>query len=251
MKKTLGGLFFLLSSLGFTLLVLFFTPLILAGGGGVDTRVTNTEDSHWNIVRVYFDPKLFTCKGMNVSFNFESPENGDVISGTNGSNFSTITDDANLETVNGKQYLRCSTYAKVYSAELKWNRILNISFNGAGLAGERKIAVSFGVKYNPDDLPLFGWESLSDPVTVSTPPVQPRTDLDSRPTTTPYPEVTPEPKAAEQPLITDNENNNKALNQKIADLEAQLVESKQKQNALESRLNQLIAWIKSIFPFFK
>lgn len=187
---------------------------------------------------------------MSVSFNFESPESGDVISSTN-DNLGTITDDANLETVNGKQYLRCSTYAKVYSAELKWNRILNISFNGANLAGERKIAVSFGVKYNPYDLPLLAWESLSDPVAVPTSPVQPRADLDSRPTTTSYIEVTPEPKAAEQPLITNNENNNKALNQKIVNLEAQLAESKQKQNVLESRLNQLIAWIQSIFPFFR
>lgn len=135
-----------------------------AGGGGVDTRVYNTDDSHWNIVRVYFDTTLFTCKGMVVSFNFETPESGDKISGINGDNSSTIT-DTNQEIVNGKQFLRCSTYAKVYSSELKWNRILNISFKGENLEGGRTIAISFGTTYDNSKYPLLPWEGSSDVIT--------------------------------------------------------------------------------------
>lgn len=41
------------------------------------------------------------------------------------------------------------------------------------------------------------------------------------------------------------------LQQKIDNLEKKLAESEKKQSALEQRLNQIIGWIKSIFPFFK
>ncbi len=41
------------------------------------------------------------------------------------------------------------------------------------------------------------------------------------------------------------------LEKKVTDLQNQLTESKQKQSALESRLEGLISWIKSVFPFFK
>lgn len=48
-----------------------------------------------------------------------------------------------------------------------------------------------------------------------------------------------------------NNSNIEELNKKVENLQSQLEESKQKQNFLESRLNQLISWIKSIFPFFR
>lgn len=227
-NKILGGIFLLTA--------LVFTSPVFAGGGGVDARVTNTDDPHANTVLVYFDPKLFTCKGMNVSFNFETPETGDMIEGTNGDNTSTITEDAWM----AKTQLKCFTYAKVYSKELKWNRILNISFKGANLEGSRKIAVSFGVNYNPNDLPLLAWESFSDSA-----PVAPK------PTTAPQSSVTPEPKKEDQPKVTDNENNNEELSRKIANLEAQLAESEQKQSILAQRINDLVNFIKKLFPFFK
>lgn len=40
------------------------------------------------------------------------------------------------------------------------------------------------------------------------------------------------------------------LEQKIEDLQNQLTESQQKQSALQSRLDNLIDWLKSVFPFF-
>ncbi len=234
-------------SLVFTLLTFFFAPLTFAGGGGVDTRVTNTDDPHAITVIVHFDPKLFTCKGMNVSFNFEIPEDGDMIQGTNGDNTSTILEEAWM----AKTRLRCFTYAKVYSKELKLNRTLNISFNGANLEGSRKIAVSFGVNYNPNDLPLLAWENPSDPAPVATPPTKPNyTSEPNKPTFTSQPIVTPEPKKVDQPQVTDNENNNEELNRKIANLEEQIEESKREQNILTQRINDLVSFIKKLFPFF-
>lgn len=229
---------FLISSL------LFVSPVL--AGGGVDTRVTNTDDLHANTVIVHFDPKLFTCKGMNVSFNFETPEDGDMIEGTNGNNTSTITEEAWM----AKGHLKCFTYAKVYSKELKWNRILNISFNGANLEGSRKIAISFGVTYNPNDLPLLSWESSSNPQPVSTPPAEvlPAPTPTLGKATKPF--VTAEPQKAEQPIIVE-ESNNKELEQKIANLEAQLEESKKEQNILAQRINDLVSFLKKLFPFFK
>lgn len=237
----------LLAGMELTLLSFIFTSPILAGGGGVDTRVTNTDDPHANTVIVHFDPKLFTCKGMNVSFNFEIPEDGDMIESTNGDNTSTITREA----WTAKGHLKCFTYAKVYSKELKWNRILNISFKGANLEGSRKIAVSFGVTYNPNDLPLLPWESSSDPQPVSIP----ATEVLPAPTFVPLgkankPVVTAEPQKVEQPIIVE-ESNNKELEQKIANLEAQLSESKKEQNILAQRINDLVSFIKKLFPFFK
>ncbi len=143
------------------LFVLFFslltTPLTYAGGGGVYARTTNTEDPHWNIVRVYFDQNLFTCQGIDVSLNFVEPKDGDVISGVDGDNSSTIN-GTNIEVVNGTEYVRCSTYAKVYAANLEWNRLLNISFKGPNLEGSRTIAISFGPKYDYSNIPLLPWE---------------------------------------------------------------------------------------------
>lgn len=41
------------------------------------------------------------------------------------------------------------------------------------------------------------------------------------------------------------------LNKRVENLQNQLEESKQRQSFLEIRLNQLVSWIKSIFPFFE
>lgn len=48
-----------------------------------------------------------------------------------------------------------------------------------------------------------------------------------------------------------NNSSTDELNKKLENLQNQLEESKQRQGILETRLNQLISWIKSILPFFK
>lgn len=248
-----------------SLFSLIFTSIAFAGGGGVYANVLNSEDSHYNTVRVYFDPALFDCKGMVVSFNFESPVDGDRISGSNGDNSSTIPDNATYENVNGQQYLRCSTYAKVYSPKLEINRHLNISFKGNNLEGSRTIAVSFGSKSYGENLSLLPWEESSNynnpaPTAVAQPvPVfsgsDKKVDLPPKPTPSSMPttskvesdsKTTPNP--TPEVIIADN---SEELTKKIASLEAQLQQSKKEQSALEQRFNYLVNFLKSIFPFFK
>lgn len=328
LNRVIGGLFILLS--------LMFVSPVFAGGGGVDTRVSSADDLHLNIVKVYFDPKLFTCKGMTVSFKFENPQDGDLISGSNGDNSSTIANEASNEFVNGKPYLRCSTYSKVYSSQLVWNRILDIDFKGANGEGKRQIAVSFGIKNNSEtDMPLLAWETNSDP----TPTPYPSANInawilnqqvsensnrkvsvkwgafDGNPGTfTIYAKLTSNknnwdklldgqrgpsatvifktdeeyhikvsgcqdkvgtcadsnilllsrlqkqneniivsqsPSLTLYPIAAGDNKQVEELNKKVENLEKELTVSQKKQSNLETKLNQIMDWVKSRFPFFK
>lgn len=51
-------------------------------------------------------------------------------------------------------------------------------------------------------------------------------------------------------VIVNDSSASAQLQKKVEELEQKLVASQEKQSALETRLNQLISWIKSIFPFF-
>ncbi len=53
------------------------------------------------------------------------------------------------------------------------------------------------------------------------------------------------------PTASSSDKKVEELNTKIDNLQGQLEESKMKQNALESKINELVSWIKSLFPFFK
>jgi len=67
--------------------------------------------------------------------------------------------------------------------------------------------------------------------------------------------VLPDDKTSQDPILTivpiGEEEISKIdeLNKKVEDLQNQVEESKKKQNFLEQRLNQLMKWIKSVFPF--
>lgn len=154
----------------FSLLALIFSVftvnIINAGGGGIYVNTTKTEDPHWSVVRAYFDPSLFTCKGITVNFNFDNSIEGDKVSGVNGDNSSTITEDATYDTINGKQYKRCSTYAKVYSSKLELNRTFTISFKGPNLEGSRSISFSPGAKSYGETLVLLPWEGSLNPIII-------------------------------------------------------------------------------------
>ncbi|MDO8573697.1 MAG: hypothetical protein Q7R77_03010 [Candidatus Daviesbacteria bacterium] len=54
-----------------------------------------------------------------------------------------------------------------------------------------------------------------------------------------------------QEQISAGATDSSALQRKIDDLQKKLEQSQQKQSELENRLSQIIAWIKSLFPFFK
>lgn len=236
------------------LFILFPTPSAFAGGGGVYPQVSGTDDPHWNTVRVYFDPSLFPCKDMRVTFSFETPADGDQINGSNGDNSSTINSEASFEMVEGKQYLRCSTYAKVYSQELKWNRIFYISFEGQNLVGSRKIAISFEPGLNLSNFPLLPWEGNSTGFIPNPTTSEPKPSIIPQLTSSLKNEIKPTylPNPTTKPEVTPAPTgNDEQLNKKIASLEAQLAETKVKQNTLEQRINNLISFIKHFFPFFK
>lgn len=318
---------------------LLFASPALAGGGAVYVNVTKTDDPLANIVRVYINPAQYTCKGINVSLSFATPEDGDRISGSDSNGSSTINSDAEYVTVNGKEYLRCSTYLKVYTAQTKLNRILNVKLNVGGES--RQIAFSPGYEHEYNSSLLLPWEDIS----YSAPNPQPINELapsaninawvlrqelvegnkrkvivkwsafdgfsgtfkvyvksasnkndweesfdgskgpsaeislkanqdyhikingcmdkfgtcvdsnvltlsklqndenkeivlDQKPSPTPTP-------------IVDDSKSDETLNQKVASLEAQLEQSKKEQNILAQRINDLVNFLKKIFPFFK
>lgn len=62
--------------------------------------------------------------------------------------------------------------------------------------------------------------------------------------------ITVTPKKVEATSSGENEKIEK-LNREVENLQNQLDESQKKQSILELRLNQILTWIKSVFPFFK
>lgn len=78
-------------------------------------------------------------------------------------------------------------------------------------------------------------------------PVIPNTNQLVSTTKFPPPNIQPSQKIV---VVTDS-SASAALQQRINDLEKKLAASERRQSVLESQLNQLITWIKSIFPFFK
>lgn len=58
-------------------------------------------------------------------------------------------------------------------------------------------------------------------------------------------------KPSERIVAVTDSSVSAALQQRINALEKKLAESERRQSVLETQLNQLISWVKSIFPFFK
>ncbi|OGH12254.1 MAG: hypothetical protein A2857_00615 [Candidatus Levybacteria bacterium RIFCSPHIGHO2_01_FULL_36_15] len=59
------------------------------------------------------------------------------------------------------------------------------------------------------------------------------------------------PVTVQQNSQNESNQNVDELNKKVSNLEQQLVESKRQQSSFEARLNSIVNFIKSIFPFFK
>ncbi|MBI2314524.1 hypothetical protein HYU93_00470 [Candidatus Daviesbacteria bacterium] len=56
---------------------------------------------------------------------------------------------------------------------------------------------------------------------------------------------------SQQVMVITDSSAGAALQQRIEELEGKLQQSQQRQSALEKQLNQILSWIRSIFPFFK
>lgn len=94
----------------------------------------------------------------------------------------------------------------------------------------RTIFITLSPRVNKNPVPTLLPQPSSRPVLQPTPP------------TIPYQEIIT--------VVTDS-SASAVLQQKIEDLQKQLEQSAQRQSILEERLNQIINFIKSIFPFFR
>lgn len=86
--------------------------------------------------------------------------------------------------------------------------------------------------------------------------LKPRGSQEALPTIIPVPVPTVSPALPTIPpsqtiIIVHDSSASAELQKKVEELEQKLQESQQKQSLLESRLEQIINWIKSIFPFFE
>lgn len=86
--------------------------------------------------------------------------------------------------------------------------------------------------------------------------LRPRGSQDAVPTIIPVPVPTTSPVLPTIPpsqtiVIIRDSSASAQLQKKVEELEQKLQESQEKQSVLESRLEQIINWIKSIFPFFE
>lgn len=71
------------------------------------------------------------------------------------------------------------------------------------------------------------------------------------PSIQPYPQVTPPAIPPGQIVVVTDSSASAALQNKVDELQKKLEESQQRQGLLERQLNQIVNWIKSIFPFFR
>lgn len=143
----------LLSSLLST--VLFFLTLVnpvSAGGGDVyiDVAEAMNNDPHWAVVRAYIAPSI-PCANIPVTFSFQQPKEGDIISTTTEGSVTGVITAGYTVMIKGKQYPRCSTYAKIYAKDLEFNRILQVDAQiPDGRKESRIVAVSFRPRYSGD-----------------------------------------------------------------------------------------------------
>ena len=66
-----------------------------------------------------------------------------------------------------------------------------------------------------------------------------------------YPQITPPSITPSQIVVVTDSSASAALQNKVDELQKKLEESQKKQSVLQSQLDQIINWLKSIFPFFK
>ncbi len=139
----------------FFALTLFFTPFVTpvsAGGGEVYVDVIEAmgDDPHWAIVRVYLAPSI-PCSNIPVTFSLKKKKEGDRITTTTEGSMTGVITGGSTVSLKGKEYPRCSTYAKVYAANLEFNRTFQVEAQlPDGRKESRIVAVSFRQKYSGD-----------------------------------------------------------------------------------------------------
>lgn len=215
----------------FSLLSLIFVSSVSAGGGLVSINVTSYDGITITdlkpglpyIVRptAYADDsyKKF-CAGCPIKIKFENPQSSDIVNAS-----SDKTDE------NGTMYAKVVSYIsgpRIVYAEV-------VLPDGKTYTSSKAILNYYGEGMK---------QTTNSPKNTTPPQEKPNFNTET---------VKSSPIASPTNSLNKEEDNKKVeeLNKKVENLENQLEESKRKQSALESRLNQVLSWIKSIFPFFK
>lgn len=162
----------------------------------------------------------------------------------------------------------CGTYAKFTSKTSEMRQVTVEVKNGNSVwSSPPVIKVDFDGQYHSDneyngysyrssiDDPYYFYFTPNGIYKVPSPTLQPTVIPSSRPAISPKPTTSP---VKVYPTPTSNVEQSTAsskkveeLNKKVENLQSQLEASKQKQSVLEQRINDLVTFIKRIFPFFK
>ena len=235
--------------------MLFSTNLAYAGGQLVSLEADsngaiNSDGSYGRTMRVV--SRAFTCEGTEVTFKFVDPKDGDSVITSSGNATFVFTKDRPPYYKNGEQV--CGTTAKMGSKVLGERDVTVVVKSGNDIWSDPPvIKVDFDGKYYGDnsynghnyrssqDDPYY---ALTHPQTTTPQP----TPVSTLPIVSPKPTT---PSVVASPTSNPNDKEVEELNQKVENLQNQLEISKQKQNFLEQRINDLVAFIKNLFPFFK
>lgn len=186
------------------------------------------------------------CQKCPIKVKFIHPQSSDIINQS-----SDLTDDNGeiyAKAISNIPYIRY-VYADVTmpdgSVYTSSRALVNFAGRIIFYPESEDSAVNVSESFQAPAITVQGPGSMPKPTTMvlrSTTPELPKV----KPTSIPAPEeeIKIEPSATSDTRAED-------LNKRVEQLEQQLDESKQEQQKLENNFNNLISWIKSIFPFFK
>lgn len=212
----------LLSSLLLTSLL--FTSPAFAGGGPIsfqiepNNRTLNPGEQYIVNLEVYADGPFPTfCKGCSVKLALQKPQPSDYIAQS-----SEKTDE------NGRMYAKVISKVSgprtIYASEL-------IDSNGKIVVSNSSAVLKYSGEANVEI------------------PTSELTEVKEVPTIQPPQAIVPTPVGVIIQAPVEDNSKIDELNQKVENLQNQLEVSNQRQSFLETRLNLLISWIKSILPF--
>lgn len=221
----------------------------LAGGGPIyleSQAWIPFNESHAFIIQAHITPDInfdYNCKNIPVTFKFEDPKPGDKI-------FAEDFDKENSTTTilgynervspNGTHHKDCSAIAKVISGTAETRQIfVEADLPKWGNTVSYMISVPFGTDKDSQAIQNYYEAAPTLPWEEDLPSFEGITE-----------DGTYDGKA---PVSFDASNSAKIqeLEKKLSNLQQQLDENKKQQNVLQEKLDAIISWIKSIFPWFK
>lgn len=235
--------------------ILFSASTVYAGGQLVhldadSNGYTNSDGSYGRIMRVV--SRAIPCEGTEITFKFVDSKEGDYVMTPSGSATYVLTKDAPLYYQDGETV--CGTTAKMAS-KIKGMRevTLEIKIGVNTWSTPPIIKVDFDGQYHGDNsYNGYNYRSSQDALAylLTHPQTTPSPTSTSKPVvknSTPTPVATP----TITPSPAPDNSKVEELSQKVEDLQNQLEQSKKDQSFLEQRVNDLVDFIKKIFPFFK